>query len=78
MAKSGAGEREVRVETVRRTASGVRATVAIDGYDQVLEIDTPTGSGAAPGERRAGQLGRPGLRAGPSFPSHEVEGTGRR
>ena len=51
VAKSGAGELEGRVETVRRTASGVRATVAIDGYDQVLEIDTPTGSGAAPGER---------------------------
>ena len=51
VAQPGAGELEGRVETVRRTASGVRATVAIDGYDQMLEIDAPTDSTATPGQR---------------------------
>ena len=49
--RNGHGELEGRVEAVRRTPSGVRATIAIDGYDQVLEIDAPTDSGATPGTR---------------------------
>ena len=35
----------------RRTPAGVRATVAIEGYDQVLEIDSPLDAGAALGDR---------------------------
>ena len=35
----GAGDLEGRVESLRRTAGGVRATIAIDGYDQTLEIE---------------------------------------
>ncbi len=40
IADQGAGELEGRVESLRRTAGGVRATIAIDGYDQTLEIDS--------------------------------------
>ena len=50
MAATGAGELQGRVEAVRRTAAGQRATVAIDGYDQVLEIDTPADAQAEPGD----------------------------
>ena len=49
--RDGVGELEGTVESVRRTPSGMRATIAIDGYDQVLEIDTPTDSGATRGQR---------------------------
>jgi sulfate/thiosulfate transport system ATP-binding protein len=65
VAQAGAGEIEGRVEAVRRTASGVRATVAIDGYDQVLEIDTPTDAAAMPGQRIPLSLSRARL-----FPSN--------
>ncbi len=51
LARPGAGELEGRVENVRRTASGLRATIAIEGYDQVLEIDAATDADARPGER---------------------------
>ena len=51
VARPGAGEFEGRVEAIRRTSSGLRATTALEGYDQVLEIDTPIDSGAKPGER---------------------------
>jgi sulfate transport system ATP-binding protein len=40
IAAKGEGELEGRVENLRRTPAGVRATIAIDGYDQVLEIDS--------------------------------------
>jgi sulfate transport system ATP-binding protein len=37
--ETGAGSLEGRVEALRRTPSGVRATISIDGSDQLLEID---------------------------------------
>jgi len=30
------------VESFRRTPAGIRATIAIEGYDQTLEIDSPS------------------------------------
>ena len=45
------GELEGRVESLRRTPAGVRATIAIDGYDQTLEIDSPLDAAAALGDR---------------------------
>ena len=51
IARAGAGQIEGRVESLRRTPGGVRAAIAIDGYDQVLEIDSPLGAAAAPGDR---------------------------
>jgi sulfate transport system ATP-binding protein len=47
----GVGDLEGRVESLRRTAGGVRATIAIDGYDQTLEIDSALSSGAKLGGR---------------------------
>ena len=47
----GEGGIEGRVESLRRTAGGVRATIAIDGYDQTLEIDSALSSGAKLGGR---------------------------
>lgn len=47
----GAGALEGRVESVRRTAAGVRASIAIDGSDQRLEIDAAEGDGATLGSR---------------------------
>jgi sulfate transport system ATP-binding protein len=51
VAADGAGELEGRVESLRRTPAGVRATIAIDGYDQTLEIDSPLDAAAALGDR---------------------------
>ncbi len=51
VASSGEGELEGRVESLRRTPAGVRARIAIDGYDQTLEIDSPLETAAAPGDR---------------------------
>jgi len=51
IAETGAGELEGRVESLRRTPAGMRATIAIDGYDQTLEIDQPVGDGATLGGR---------------------------
>ncbi|MBL1258419.1 sulfate/molybdate ABC transporter ATP-binding protein [Methylocystis sp. Sn-Cys] len=51
VAADGAGELEGRVESLRRTPAGVRATIAIDGYDQTLEIDSPLDRAAALGDR---------------------------
>ncbi len=51
VATNGAGELEGRVESLRRTPAGVRATIAIDGYDQTLEIDSPLDQAAALGDR---------------------------
>lgn len=51
VAADGAGELEGRVESLRRTPAGVRATIAIDGYDQTLEIDSPLEGAAALGDR---------------------------
>jgi len=48
---AGAGELEGRVENLRRTPAGVRATIAIDGYDQTLEIESALDSGATLGDR---------------------------
>ena len=42
----GEGDLEGRVESLRRTAGGIRATIAIDGYDQTLEINSALSSGA--------------------------------
>jgi sulfate transport system ATP-binding protein len=47
----GRSEIEGRVESLRRTPAGVRATIAIDGLDQVLEIDSPLERATALGER---------------------------
>lgn len=51
VATGGAAELEGRVESLRRTPAGVRATIAIDGYDQTLEIESPLEAAAALGER---------------------------
>jgi sulfate/thiosulfate transport system ATP-binding protein len=51
VAADGTGELEGRVESLRRTPAGVRATIAIDGYDQTLEIDSPLDAAAALGDR---------------------------
>jgi sulfate transport system ATP-binding protein len=51
IASKGEGELEGRVENLRRTPSGVRATIAIDGYDQTLEIDSSIENAATLGER---------------------------
>jgi sulfate transport system ATP-binding protein len=45
----GAGALEGRVEAVRRTAAGMRASISIAGYDQTLEIDTDERDGATLG-----------------------------
>jgi len=49
IAEAGAGEIEGRVESLRRTPAGIRATIAIDGYDQTLEIDSSIASAAVIG-----------------------------
>jgi sulfate transport system ATP-binding protein len=51
VATDGGGELEGRVESLRRTPAGVRATIAIEGYDQTLEIDSPLENAAALGDR---------------------------
>ncbi|QGM97419.1 sulfate/molybdate ABC transporter ATP-binding protein [Methylocystis parvus] len=51
VAADGLGEIEGHVESVRRTPGGVRATIAIEGYDQTLEIDAPVERAARLGER---------------------------
>lgn len=51
IATSSDAELEGRVESLRRTPAGVRATLAIEGYDQQLEIDEPLGAKAVIGER---------------------------
>jgi sulfate transport system ATP-binding protein len=51
VAAEGNGDLEGRVESLRRTPAGVRATIAIDGYDQTLEIDSPLERSAALGGR---------------------------
>jgi len=51
IAENGVGELEGRVENLRRTPSGVRATIAIDGYDQMLEIDSSIEDAATLGDR---------------------------
>ena len=51
VAAVGNGEIEGRVESLRRTPAGVRATIAIEGYDQTLEIDSPVEHAASLGEK---------------------------
>jgi sulfate transport system ATP-binding protein len=51
VAAVGNGEIEGRVESLRRTPAGVRATIAIEGYDQTLEIDSPIEHAASLGEK---------------------------
>jgi sulfate transport system ATP-binding protein len=51
VASKGNGEIEGRVESLRRTPAGMRATIAIEGYDQTLEIDSPVEQAASLGER---------------------------
>jgi sulfate/thiosulfate transport system ATP-binding protein len=51
VAAEGNGDLEGRVESLRRTPAGVRATIAIDGYDQTLEIDSPLERSASLGGR---------------------------
>jgi sulfate transport system ATP-binding protein len=51
VATEGNGDLEGRVESLRRTPAGVRATIAIDGYDQTLEIDSPLERSASLGGR---------------------------
>lgn len=43
------GAIEGRVESVRRTAGGLRASISIPGYDQTVEIDTDKRDGATLG-----------------------------
>lgn len=57
VATQGRGEIEGRVESLRRTPAGVRATIAIEGYDQTLEIDSPVDGAASPGDRIPLSLG---------------------
>lgn len=42
---------EGRVESLRRTPAGVRATIAIDGFDQVVEIDSTVDEAAVLGAK---------------------------
>jgi sulfate/thiosulfate transport system ATP-binding protein len=42
---------EGRVESLRRTPAGVRATIAIDGFDQTLEIESTVESAATLGDK---------------------------
>jgi sulfate transport system ATP-binding protein len=53
IAIAGRGDAEIegRIESLRRTPAGVRAIIAIDGFDQRLEIDNPPANGAALGDR---------------------------
>jgi len=51
VASKGNGEIEGRVESIRRTPAGVRTTIAIEGYDQTLEIDSPIDQAASLGEK---------------------------
>jgi sulfate/thiosulfate transport system ATP-binding protein len=51
VAAEGSGDLEGRVESLRRTPAGVRATIAIDGYDQTLEFDSPLERSASLGGR---------------------------
>jgi sulfate transport system ATP-binding protein len=57
IAAQGNGELEGRVESLRRTAGGMRATIAIDGYDQTLEIDSALTDVATLGTRVPLSLG---------------------
>ncbi|WP_036292369.1 sulfate/molybdate ABC transporter ATP-binding protein [Methylosinus sp. PW1] len=43
------GALEGRVEAVRRTAAGLRASISIPGYDQTVEVDTDDRAGATLG-----------------------------
>lgn len=58
VAAEGNGDLEGRVESLRRTPAGVRATIAIDGYDQMLEIDSPLDRSASLGGRIPLSLGK--------------------
>ncbi|MGD9542369.1 MAG: sulfate/molybdate ABC transporter ATP-binding protein [Methylocystis sp.] len=58
VATEGNGDLEGRVESLRRTPAGVRATIAIDGYDQTLEIDSPLDHSASLGGRVPLSLGK--------------------
>ncbi|WP_424361686.1 sulfate/molybdate ABC transporter ATP-binding protein [Methylocystis parvus] len=69
VASEGAGEIEGRVESLRRTPGGVRATIAIDGYDQTLEIDSPLDRAAALGDRVPLSLAKARI-----FPTDEKQG----
>ncbi|MBI1868533.1 MAG: sulfate/molybdate ABC transporter ATP-binding protein [Methylocystis sp.] len=51
IAGKGAVDLEGRVESLRRTAAGLRASIVIDGYDQTLEIDAAEGDAATLGSR---------------------------
>jgi sulfate transport system ATP-binding protein len=51
VSSEGSGELEGRVESLRRTPAGVRATITIDGFDRTLEIDSPLDRAAALGDR---------------------------
>jgi len=49
--EEGAGSLEGRIESLRRTSSGVRATISIDGSDQFLEIDQELASASELGAK---------------------------
>ena len=51
VATGGDAELEGRVESLRRTPAGVRATIAIDGFDQTLEIESPVETAATLGDK---------------------------
>jgi sulfate transport system ATP-binding protein len=51
VATGGDASLEGRVESLRRTPAGMRATIAIDGFDQTLEIESPVESAATLGDK---------------------------
>ena len=51
VATGGDAELEGRVESLRRTPAGFRATIAIDGFDQTLEIESPVEKAATLGDK---------------------------
>jgi len=69
VAAAGEGELEGRVESVRRTPAGVRTTIAIDGYDQTLEIDSPIEKAASLGDRVPLSLAKARI-----FPAEDKQG----
>ena len=75
IAHTGAGELEGRVESLRRTPAGMRATIAIDGYDQTLEIDSLVEDAAALGGRVPLSLSKARLFPG-SSESYSGDGEG--
>jgi sulfate transport system ATP-binding protein len=69
IAHDGEGEFEGRVESLRRTPGGVRATIAIDGHDQTFELDSSLEDTATLGARVSLSLSKAQI-----FPSYSAAG----